>query len=192
MMDSDQRLMQAVAAGDTTAFAQLLNRHSAAVLNCCYRIVGDRSEAEDLCQEVFETLWQQAASWRPQAQLRTWLFRVASNRSINYRQRVQQRLALADEPAALITEQGDGVESGLADQPELDLEGLLMQLPENQRMAIYFRYYQGLGNSDIAEILQLSPKAVESLLARARKQLKHKLGNTPYRPESRPPQERCL
>ncbi|MBD2859787.1 sigma-70 family RNA polymerase sigma factor [Spongiibacter sp. KMU-158] len=184
MQSSDEHLMKAVARGDSRAFSELLSRHSRSVLNICYRIVQDRAEAEDLCQEVFESLWQQASSWQANAKLQTWLYRVASNAALNHRQRVQARQQLGvdedvfENPGQDTFCETEQVSMSAEEPAYTALQFELGMLPENQRMALYFRYYQDLASRDIAEILGVSLKAVESLLARGRNLLKQQLAKT--------------
>lgn len=176
MFATDTRLLARTAQGDAQAFQQLVARHSGQVLNVLYRIVLSRADAEDLCQEVFVKLWKQAPAWEEKAKLTTWLYRVATNLAINHRQRVQQRYVLDDELAKSLSE--EGLAPAGASDPAPELAAALVALPQEQRVAIAFRYYRELPVKDIAEILDTSPKAVESLLARARKRLRQVMGET--------------
>ncbi|WP_417766003.1 RNA polymerase sigma factor [Spongiibacter tropicus] len=175
---SDSRLLARVADGDSRAFNRLVERHSQRVLNVIYRIVLSRSDAEDLCQDVFVRLWKQAPDWQDDAKVSTWLHRVASNLAINHSQRVQQRQIVDSE----LTEQLlDGQRDEADDEANALSEKLmaaLSSLPAEQRAAMAFRYYRDLPVKQIADILDSSPKAVESLLGRARKQLKQVLGES--------------
>lgn len=172
---SDARLLARVASGDGRAFNRLVERHSQRVLNVIYRIVLSRSDAEDLCQEVFVRLWKQAPDWQDEARLSTWLHRVASNLAINHSQRVQQR-QIVD---TALTEQLLDAQSEVEDNADVlsaTMTEALATLPAEQRAAMAFRYYRDLPVKQIADILGCSPKAVESLLGRARKQLRQVLG----------------
>lgn len=170
--------MSRLAQGDQSALGELAERHSTRILNLIYRIVLSRSDAEDLCQEVFLRLWRQAPSWRDDAKLTTWLHTVAHNLAINHVQRYQRRHVVDTEAANSALDAG-GASAGddPSAGPELlnqrqDVAEALQQLPENQRAALAFRYYQDLPVKDIAGIMSLSVKAVESLLGRGRARLK--------------------
>lgn len=175
MQLSDFELMRRVADGDQQAFSTLLDRHSKMVLNLSYRIVLSRDDAEDLCQEVFERLWTQAPTWRDDAKLTTWLHRVTSNLALNYSQRVQQRHVLDDGLVEFIVDSAESDEPVNEDDNAAVLDALKM-LPDNQRTVMAFRFYQDTSVKDIAKIMGLSAKAVESLIGRAKQQLKARLG----------------
>lgn len=174
MVSRDAALLARTAEGDAQAFQQLVDRHSSAVLNVIYRIVLSRADAEDLCQEVFVRLWKQAPSWQDEAKLSTWLYRVASNLAINHSQRVQQRFVVDGELAEQLADASTPLNDEPGDLPAL--AAALSALPEEQRAAIAFRYYREMPVRDIADVLGNSPKAVESLLGRARKRLRQLLG----------------
>ncbi|MEX1666818.1 RNA polymerase sigma factor [Zhongshania arctica] len=175
MQLSDIELMRRVADGDQQAFAMLLGRHSKMVLNLVYRIVLSRDDAEDLCQEVFERLWKQAPEWRDDAKLTTWLYRVANNLALNFRQRVQQRLVVDDNLVESIVDTAAPEPIVNAGDNALVFDAL-KSLPDNQRAAMAFRFYQDVSVKDIATIMGLSAKAVESLISRAKQQLRTRLG----------------
>jgi RNA polymerase sigma-70 factor (ECF subfamily) len=186
-MVDDSELMRRLARGDQQAFTSLLNRHSKLVLNVAYRIVLSRDDAEDICQEVFERLWLHAPEWRDEAKLTTWLYRVANNLAINFRQRVQQRYVLDDGLATTESDAkcaDDSAYAELAIQGSTqsgqvsnhDLMGALSSLPVNYRALLAFRFYRDLPVKEIAEIMGLSAKAVESQLGRAKALLKQNLG----------------
>lgn len=171
---SDAELLERVASGDGRAFGQLAERHSARVLSTAYSVVQSRADAEDICQEVFVRLWKQAPNWQDEAQLSTWLYRVAMNLALNHRQRVQQRVVTgSDEVMRRI---GDAPAAPPPIESDPQLLQALGKLPENQRVAMSFRYFQDLSIKQIAQIMDSTPKAVESALGRAKLAMKKMLG----------------
>lgn len=171
---SDAELLERVASGDGRAFGQLAERHSARVLSTAYSVVQSRADAEDICQEVFVRLWKQAPNWQDEAQLSTWLYRVAMNLALNHRQRVQQRMVTgSDEVMRRI---GDAPAAPPPTESDPQLLQTLGKLPENQRVAMSFRYFQDLSIKQIAQIMDSTPKAVESALGRAKLAMKKMLG----------------
>ena len=171
---SDAELLERVASGDGRAFGQLAERHSARVLSTAYSVVQSRADAEDICQEVFVRLWKQAPNWQDEAQLSTWLYRVAMNLALNHRQRVQLRVVTgSDEVMRRI---GDAPAAPPPIESDPQLLQALGKLPENQRVAMSFRYFQDLSIKQIAQIMDSTPKAVESALGRAKLAMKKMLG----------------
>lgn len=176
MKRSDRDLIRAAAQGDRTAFEILVAHHYRTVIQFTRRSLGnaDGHTAEDLAQEVFLALWKSARSFRGEAKVMTWLIRTATNASLNHKRAARLRSAMwlgADGPAkdagetkppetaALVGERADRVRKAVA------------SLPVNQRAAILLRHFEGMSYAEIAEILNTSLSAVESLLFRAKRSL---------------------
>jgi len=172
--DPDLDLVRRVGAGDGPACAALVDRHLSRILGLAGRMLGNRAEAEEVAQEVFLRVWQQAGRWRAgEARFSTWLHRVAVNLCQDrLRRRRETSLEAAGDPpspdpppeAAL---QRDAVVARVG--------AALRQLPERQRTAILLSHYQELGNVEAAAVLGVSVEALESLLARGRRRLKELL-----------------
>ncbi|GAK45180.1 ECF subfamily RNA polymerase sigma-24 factor [Tepidicaulis marinus] len=169
--ESDETLLKRLAAGEERAARFLLARYLPRVLALAQRMLGSRSEAEDVAQEVFLRIWKQAARWQPGgARFSTWVHRVTSNLCID-RLRVRKSAPLED--AALIADPAPGAESRVAEaEQSARVAAALQSLPERQRLALILVHYQELGNRETAEIMDCTVEAVEALLTRARKGLK--------------------
>ncbi len=169
--ESDETLLKRLAAGEERAARFLLARYLPRVLALAQRMLGSRSEAEDVAQEVFLRIWKQAARWQPGgARFSTWVRRVTSNLCID-RLRVRKSAPLED--AALIADPAPGAESRVAEaEQSARVAAALQSLPERQRLALILVHYQELGNRETAEIMDCTVEAVEALLTRARKGLK--------------------
>lgn len=173
-------LVRRIADGDRAAFRVLVNEHQRALLAYTTRMLGDRIQAEDVVQETFLRLWTRAASFRSErAGLTTWLHNIAHNLCIDSFRRAARRTRME---AAQVCEDECGDERGdpeaewLRDRRQADVRRAVSELPERQRSALLMCHYQGLSNRDAAAILGVSVEALESLLARARRQLKKTLG----------------
>ena len=175
MDDSDEALMLRAGTGDRAACQLLVERHLVRIVTFAHRTLGNRSDAEDAAQDVFLRVWSAAPRWkRGSARFSTWLYRVAMNVCLD-------RLAKKHETTA------DDLPE-LADprpEPSLALHGsevashvsaALATLPETQRIAVTLCHYQGLRNTEAAEIMSVSVEALESLLARGRRALRARLG----------------
>jgi RNA polymerase sigma-70 factor, ECF subfamily len=173
---SDEALVAAMAKGDEQAFTQLVERHAPKVLALAKRLLRSTADAEDITQEVFTRAWQNAAQWRPEAAYATWLHRITLNLSLNHQQRVQRRFeSLEDHPQELPCQAPNAEQQLLQAQTGEQLQAALEKLPEAQQIAMQLRYGSEQSVADIAEIMGLSHKAVESLLVRARRGLRQQL-----------------
>jgi RNA polymerase sigma-70 factor (ECF subfamily) len=183
----NEELMVRTAKGDEVAFQTLVERHQRAMLNLICRFIGDPIKSQDLAQEVFLRVWQTAKRYEPKAKFTTWLFRIATNLCLNElkasRRRKWLRFFHVDTEG-----QGSGEEDFADGSPSpedlllfrersREITGALQSLPENQRMALILKRYEGLSYEEIAGILNCSVSAVESLMVRAKRNLQAKLKN---------------
>lgn len=171
---SDDELVRRVAAGDQMACRILMNRYLSRVVSLARRMLGNQADAEEVGQEVFIRVWTHAARWETgRAQFGTWLHRVATNLCLD---RLRRR------PTEALDSIPDPVSDELRPDQHLEckelgqsMEAALQALPVRQRAALVLTYYQGLSNIQTAEILQTSVDAIESLLGRARRELRASL-----------------
>lgn len=176
-MLTDEQIMAAIAAGDQRVYADTVRQHSRAIAFYAWRMLGRQSEAEDVTQETFLRLWTQASRWQPdRAGISTWLHRIAHNLCVDLMRK--DKSALTDELAEEIEDDSPEVADGLDnDWRQQRLQQALVMLPERQRSALILTHYQGLSNQAVAQIMDLSVDALESLLARARRALKSELAD---------------
>lgn len=174
MLDADlpdAALLAQYASGDAAAARVLTTRLTPRVFGHAARVLGDRAEAEDVTQEAMMRLWRVAPDWRAgEAQVSTWLYRVTANLCTD-RLRRRRRGVTFDE----IAEPADpapGPVATLQDAARGDaLQAALDALPDRQRQAVVLRHLEGLANPEIAQIMDISPRAVESLTARGKRSL---------------------
>ncbi|WP_435258010.1 RNA polymerase sigma factor [Thioclava sp. FR2] len=170
---SDDALLVLYANGDRDAARDLTNRLAPRVMAYAMRVLNDRSEAEDVAQEAMLRLWRIAPQWRQgEAQVTTWLFRVATNLATDrLRKRIRRRAATLDDAPEVADDQPGAVQSLIETDRMAALHNALAQLPERQRQAVILRHIEGLPNPEIAEILGVGVEAVESLTARGKRSL---------------------
>ncbi len=170
---SDDALLAAAAAGEAVAARTLAERHGAWLIALAARLLGgDRAEAEDIAQETLLRLWRAAPGWRPgEAQVRTWLYRVAANLCTDrLRRRGRARVGLDAVPDPV--DPAPSAPDRLQAQARLAaLDTALSALPERQRLAVVLRHIEGLTNPEIAAIMDIGVEAVESLTARGKRAL---------------------
>jgi RNA polymerase sigma-70 factor, ECF subfamily len=183
--DDEAELMAAVTQGNENAFQRLLHLHVDAINRFARRMIVNSHEADDITQETMLRLWQQAGKFDPQrSKLTTWLHSITRNLCIDHLRRNVRLTSLddSDHPTATTLTSHAQTPSLETDLESLDTKNrvqiALLALPERQRSALVLSYYQQLSNIAVAEILDTSLPATESLLARARRNLKTKLEET--------------
>ena len=168
---NDVDLVRRVAAGNREAFRELVSRFQRPLSAYSRRMLQDHDAADDVVQETFLRLWTRADRFDPAASRPgTWLHRIAHNLCIDLL-RGRGRW-VPGEPETDI-EGPDHLEATA--QRAADVRRAIAALPERQRSALLLCHYQGLSNREAAEVLDASVEALESLLARARRQLRREL-----------------
>lgn len=173
MDDSDEALMAQVARGDEPAYRILTRRHLPAMLGLARRILGNAADAEDVAQEAMLRVWTHAPRWQPLAAFRTWLTRVVVNLCLDRKRRAPWvELETAGEIVDPAPDAGEAVETS---ERERQLASAIAELPARQRTAIVLTYSEGMSNAQVAEILDTSVSAVETLLVRGKQNLRARL-----------------
>ena len=185
---SDGELMARMATGDEEAFRQLIERHQDRVYGTVARMMGGAGpEAEEAAQDIFLRVWRSAGQYRGDSRFTTWLMTLVRNLVFT---RVGQRLMrcaidgqesvdpegderlMENQPA----QQGRGPAESMAfKELEMAVEEACAELPENQRLVIHLRQYEGMDLGQIGEVTGMSLTAVKALMFRARESLKKKL-----------------
>jgi RNA polymerase sigma-70 factor (ECF subfamily) len=169
--DEDALLLSRFALGDQGAARELTDRLLPGVLRQAWRILGDETEAEDVAQDAMLRLWRQAGDWRAgEARISTWLYRVTHNLCID-RIRKRRPTATIEDVAEPADPTPSALERLANSEASRALARAIRALPERQRQAVVLRHFEELSNPEIGERLDCSVEAVESLLARARRQL---------------------
>src|SRR6056297_2566004 len=168
----DEALLVLFANGDEAAARVLTLRLTPRVMAHAYRLLGNRAEAEDVAQEAMLRLWKQARDWRQgEAKVTTWLYRVVANLCID-RQRRARGGAVALDAVAEPADPARDVPARLQDRARAQaLHAALGGLPARQRQAVVLRHIEGCANPEIAEIMETTVEAVESLTTRGRRAL---------------------
>jgi RNA polymerase sigma-70 factor, ECF subfamily len=177
--DPDVQLMLRFRAGDESAFRDLFEKHSRAIVNFAYNFVGSRPRAEELAQDIFLQIYRAGARYEPHAKFTTWLYRIATNACLNEVRRPERRYktrSLEHEPddsreraeIGIADPQAVSGESALAGRElEARIRDVLGELPENQRAALILSRVDGLSYRQVADALECSESAVKSLVFRA-------------------------
>jgi RNA polymerase sigma-70 factor (ECF subfamily) len=173
---ADLSEIRAIAAGDSAAFQRLIDREAPRLVRFAYGMLGSLDEAEDAVQDTLIRLWENAASWTPDARIGTWLHRVCYNRAIDG---LRRRRAVADEGALdEIPDETDAADAAIIRaETILSVRDAIERLSARQRTAVLLFHFQDFSQREAAGVMGISEDAFESMLARARRQLKRFLGS---------------
>ncbi|MDG1286671.1 MAG: sigma-70 family RNA polymerase sigma factor [Rickettsiales bacterium] len=171
----DTTLLEHLQQGSHHAFNTLVERHTMRFFRLAYRYVSQKEAAEDVTQRAFLKLWEKPSRWDASKGVKftTWFSRIIINQSLDM-QKKRTPLLLAD--GFEVADESGNQERGLIDaQQKVQLEHAIRQLPARQQTALNLCFYEEHSNGHAAEVMQVSVGAVESLLMRAKANLRLKL-----------------
>jgi RNA polymerase sigma-70 factor (ECF subfamily) len=171
--------------GELDAFGELVERHQSLVINFCYRMLGNREDAEDIAQETFLRAFAALHRFQPRAKFSTWLLTIARNLTLNLLRNRRKR-GQSVSSTGRFDEERQTVDLLPADEPGpgqvlLGKERVewvhraLQELSDTHRNIILFRDFEGMAYEDIAKIMGCRKGTVKSRLFRAREQLRERL-----------------
>jgi RNA polymerase sigma-70 factor, ECF subfamily len=167
--DKDALLMARVAAGDLASFEELVIRNQTAAWALAFHFLLDSAEAEDVAQEAFLRLLESVHRYQPTARFRTYFNKIIVRLCLDFRSK-KRPVYLENMPEN--AETGDNPELLLQKKETVsELKRALSNLPPTQRMAFLLRHIEGLTYSEIAAAMNISVRAVDSLLQRGRQSL---------------------
>ncbi len=161
--------------GNQAAFAKLVNAYQQPVFNVCYRMLGNRTEAEDAAQEAFIRAYLKLDTYDAGRKFSSWLFSIASHHCIDRIRKRRMQLVSWDDlppwhwiPAKASTQPETAL---LEDESTRELHALLNTLPADYRAAVVLKYWHDMSYDDIAKTLETTVSAIKSKLFRARKMM---------------------
>jgi RNA polymerase sigma-70 factor (ECF subfamily) len=169
--------------GDQDAFAELVYTYQDAVYNLCYRLLSERTEAEDAAQEAFLRAYLNLQRYDPSRSFKTWLLTIASNYCIDrLRRRRLTWLSIEDDllpGLSLSSDEPEPEYASIMKEQSAALQDILGELNPDYRAAVVLRYWYDYSYSEIADILDTTESAIKSRLFRARQLLAEKLESKP-------------
>jgi RNA polymerase sigma factor (sigma-70 family) len=183
---SEDELIAAARSGDQEAFAELVRHHQERVWRTAVRLVGP-DDADDIAQEVFIKAHASLHTFRGHAALSTWLYRMAINLSLNQLRGARRERHRRERYGPGVSEPAERPDRQvLRSELEAQVWKAIDALPDRQRTALVLHRFEDLSAREVAEIMQLSTGAVESLLHRARLSLFDALSETDFAPGGPP------
>jgi RNA polymerase sigma-70 factor (ECF subfamily) len=175
----DLQLLRAIAEGDGRAFDVFVQRMEKLVFTVVYRVLEDVQDTEDVCQEVFLSVWKKAGMFdRQRGKASTWITTLARNRAIDRIRQKQRRARLHDEFGEKVEERHEVDSSVLVETKErgLQLRKAVKTLSPEQREAIELVYFRGLTQGEIASELNQPLGTVKARIRRGIGKLREKVG----------------
>lgn len=156
-------LVDKAVSGDRAAYSEIVRRLMKPVVALAYRMTGDREAAFDLAQDTFISAWQNLDSFRGEAKFQSWLYRIASNKTLNYLQsRKRYRTGVDDDFPNTPTTTGSPEADIERQELRRDVLEFMNTLPEQQRIAFDLRFYRELPFDEIASILNKAVGTVKT------------------------------
>jgi len=184
LQKDDDEIIRAVCAGDTEAFAELVDKHQAMAIRVAFSLLGNEQDAYDVAQEAFISAYQALPRFRGGAKFSTWLYRIIANKCKDV---YRKRSRTADSWRRISTTGAGGDKDYLLEiqdpQPEPALKlfshevaeafsDAVSQLPLKQRMAFLLHHLHGMALNEVAEVMQCRVGTVKSHVFRATAALK--------------------
>ncbi len=190
----ENQLIEELLEGRERAFELLVEQYQEMIGNVCMGFVQNQAEAEELTQDVFVEVFKSISKFKKSSKLSTWLYRIAVNKSINMVNHKKRKRQI--QTVSMFFGWNSGGQATESDEKERDyedrrsrnveaemeqqevkkaLEQALHKLPEAQRTAFVLRKYEELSYQEMAEIMEVSVPAIESLIHRASKNMKKHL-----------------
>ena len=185
-MIAEQTLIQQLIAKNEQAFQHVVSKYQEMVGNVCYGFVQNQSDAEELVQDVFVEVYTSIHKFKGNSKLSTWLYRIAVNKSLNLIAKRKRKRRI--QTVSTFFGFGEEKERDYADihthnpaeqledqEIKIALQTAIEKLPKSQQMAFVLRKYDNRSYVEIAEIMETTVSAVESLIHRASRNLKKNL-----------------
>jgi RNA polymerase sigma-70 factor, ECF subfamily len=174
---TDEEIMQSLSGGDLEAFNELVLRYQFSAWRMAYRFLRDSMEAEDVAQEAFLKLLKAAPRYKPTAPFRSYFYRVLMSLCIDRARKRHPAAGGAEEAMEVPDPSLSPPEALVEKERAAHVHAALDGLPPNQKAALILKHYEGLSYVEIAQVLNISPKAVERLISRARTSLQTRLAH---------------
>lgn len=167
--------------GTENNFRDFVDKYKDKVFNTCYGFVHNVEDAEDLTQEVFIQLYESLSSFRGEAQISTWLYRIAINKSLDHLRAMKRQKRWSTLKKVFVADLPEDIPDHLEENPQTILEEkqrirvleeAMGRLPENQRIVFTLSKYEKMSHQEISEIMEISISATEALMHRAKLNLR--------------------
>jgi len=182
---SDDELVLKAQQGDVHAFDELVERYHSKIYGLTYNMTSNREDAEDLTQEVFVKAFEALPRFKGKSSFYTWIYRIAVNKTINYRKKRNRKRALSldqfdqeiktDDVYHDLTSKGSPLRNISLSELQKKLNEALQNLSEKHRTVVVMHDMQGIPHEEIAKMVGASVGTIRSRLFYARRQMQSEL-----------------
>jgi RNA polymerase sigma-70 factor (ECF subfamily) len=175
LQDVDHKIIEDVLKGDGEQFGEIIGRYKNGVYSICMRMVGDAEEARDLSQETFIKAYNNLLKYNPEYKFSTWIFKIATNLSIDYLRRKKHQALPLDEKMSMPYDTASAEDMYLHSCNKDEIERVIQELPTDYKALVILYHKEGLSYQDICDVMKLPMSKVKNRLHRARSMLKERL-----------------
>lgn len=169
---TDQALIAAAQQGDAQAYSELIDRYKDALFRHCFWVVRNEDAAEDMAQETFIAAYYNLHSYNPRYRFATWLFKIGTNKCLNYLRAQSRTVQASDAVLAAIASSG---QTPAQQAMDTELHAAVQRLSPRYQAVISLHYWQGLSYADTAMVMGAPINSVRVWLKRAKQQLRKEI-----------------
>jgi RNA polymerase sigma-70 factor (ECF subfamily) len=175
----DQELLRSILDGTDAerAFTLLVKRYQERLYWHIRRMVVDHESANDVLQNAFIKIWKNLGQFRGESSLGTWLYRIATNESINHLNQLKRRMSISLDEHVDLSDRIKADPNFRADRIEWKLQLAMQALPEKQRIVFMLRYYEEMPYQEMSKVLETSEGALKASYHHAVKKIEHAVLN---------------
>ncbi len=172
--DRDHALIKRCLRGDRRALGELVREYERPIYNAAYRVLGNPDDAADITQSVFLRAFERLEQYNPKYKFFSWIYRIAINESINFRNRHSKQQSLVEDQAAVSASPEEEIDASHLSRV---IQAGLMELNEDYRVVVVLRHFSEMSYHDISVVLRIPEKTVKSRLYSARQLMKASLAD---------------
>lgn len=182
-MDQPELITQ-LKLGDESAFTKLVEEYQDMVYNTALGIVQQADDADDITQEVFIQIYQSVSSFKGESKFSTWLYRITLSKALDHEKKKKRKKRFGFAQSLFGADRGEQAHPVEFNHPGVQMEkkeranelfNALKQIPDKQRIAFTLHKLEGQSYQEVAEIMNTTLYAVESLMSRAKANLRKEL-----------------
>lgn len=190
-MNEDSLLVEAIKAGEMQQFEVLVDKYKDKIYNMARNITGSQQEAQDLAQDIFLLIYKNIGSFQGRSSLSTWIYRISINKCLDWQRKQQRKNSFLhtlyrstdqdqhiDPMEQLPNRQPTPEEQYIKNEQIRELRNIIQGLPEKYQKVIILFHYQQMTYQEIADVLELPVRTIETQLYRGKQKIREQLIRT--------------